>query len=39
MHISNFIKESDFKDDVDYGEEFYDEINKVLGTNEDYYNL
>lgn len=39
MHISNFIKENDFKDDVDYGEEFYDEINKVLWANEDYYNL
>ena len=39
MHISNFIKEGDFKDDVDYGEEFYDEINKVLWENENYYNF
>lgn len=39
MHISNFIKEGDFKNDVDYGEEFYDEINKVLWENENYYNF
>lgn len=36
MHISNFIKEGDFKDDVDYGEEFYDEIEVYFPVDNNY---